>query len=475
MPRASTAKNVVVFLVDDATVEDIGYMPKVQRLLVNKGTTFTRAYSPFPLCCPARATILTGLYPHNHRVLSNYDPLGGFEVFDDSQTIATWLDDDYATSLVGKYFNDYADTPKGRRYVPPGWDAWKASIEPGTYNYLDQTLNINGVLTPFPGEYSTRLFGRQGRTFLNHRGSNQPFFLYEAFVAPHHGVPRDPDDIYAGNPYVEDRYRDTYTGPTIPADPSYNEADVSDKQSGVEHLPPLTPDQMAQLSEKLAQRREALRSVDDEVAATIKKVTALGQLDNTYFIFTSDNGYLQGQHRIARGKNSAYEPAARVPLIIRGPGFVSGSTYDNVTGLQDIAPTILSMTKQWRDQNEPVMDGRSLLRLVDGRQTTHRAQLLEARSSLKPISENRVARVDEDDLAPQRVTSTVSWRLRGIVTDHWWKYVEYPLTDGVELYDLDTDPYEQQNLAGDPLHSDRQARLAHRLDTLKSCDGTECQ
>lgn len=483
--------NVILFVVDDATVEDIRYMPRVQRRLVAQGTTFTRNYVPYPLCCPSRATILTGLYPHNHRVLGNFDPYGGFSKFTqsgrDRQTVATWLTDDYATSLVGKYFNDYADTNADRRYVPPGWDAWKASVEPGTYNYMRQELNLNGRLVAFPGVYSTTLFGQQGRVFLDHQGSRQPFFLYESFVAPHHGLPRDPDDLYAGNPYVEPKYRDTYTGPLVPTDngvpdPSYDEADVSDKQSGVQNLAPLTPDEISAQQESLAQRRESLRSVDDQIAATMNKVRKMGQLDNTYFILVSDNGYMQGQHRVASGKSKAYEPSARVPLIIRGPGIPADATYDGLTGMQDLAPTILDMTDQF-EGDIPALDGRSILSLLGGVRTD-RPLVLEV-ANPPSLSENKVARlddetayvrkVDQEALTTSAAQAQVGWRARGIVTPGHWKYVRYPLTGGVEMYDLTADPYELQNLAGKPAYADKQAALDAKQRAYQDCAARECR
>ncbi|CAN5534465.1 sulfatase [soil metagenome] len=467
---AVEGKNIVFFLLDDATAEDVEYMPNVQSLLREQGVTFTRAYSAFPLCCPARASILTGNYPHNHRVLGNVDPLGGFEIFNDPQTFATWINDDYSTALVGKYLNDYADTYRGRRYVPPGWDAWRAPVEPGTYNYLNQTLNIDGALVDFPGEYSSRLYGRLAREFLDDQGAGpEPFMLYLSFVAPHNGIPRDPDDQFKRNPYVEPLYRDTYTGPVTPNDLSYNEADVSDKQSGVQDNPLLTRREVAGASENLVQRREALRSVDDEIAATIAKVASLGELDDTYFILASDNGYIQGQHRISRGKSSAYEPSAHVPLIVRGPGLAPGSEYRGLVGLQDIAPTILTMSKQWRDQREPVMDGRSLLPLVDGTQSTRRAQLLEV-TQRDHLSEQQISRPNDP-----AATGKVTWVLRGLVTPTGWKYVEYRQSGGVEMYNLRADPFEETNRANDPGLSRRQERLDGWLRSLKSCDGLECQ
>ncbi len=477
---AAAAPNVVLFVVDDATVEDITYMPKVQDRLIVRGTTFTRHYVPYPLCCPSRATIFTGLYPHNHRVLGNFDPYGGFYGFKDTQTIATWLTDDYATSLVGKYFNDYADTNADRRYVPPGWDAWKGSVEPGTYNYLRQKLNLNGRLVDFPGVYSTSLFGQQGRLFLEHQGSKEPFFLYESFVAPHNGGPRDPDDVYAGSPYVQPKYRDTYSGPLVPADSSYNEADVSDKESGVENLPRLSRDKIAAQKESLVQRREALRTVDDEIGRTMDMIRRMGELQNTYFMLVSDNGYLQGQHRIAAGKRVAYEPAVRVPLIIRGPGIQVGGTYDGLTGMQDLAPTILSMTDEW-DATIPPLDGRSLLPLLDG-ETTDRPIVLEV-ADAPTVSEQRVATstdesrfVERDDRAALTGTASlqIEWLARGIVTPDRWKYVTYPQTGGVEMYDLTADPYELENLAGNPDYADKQAALDAEWRQYRYCDAVQC-
>lgn len=462
--------NVVVFLLDDAAAEDVEYMPAVQQLLVDQGTTFTRNYVPFPLCCPARATIFTGLYPHNHRVLGNIAPYGGFTAFNDTNTFATLIDDDYDTAFIGKYFNDYADTDEGRHYVPPGWDMWRGSVEPGTYSYMRQTLNMNGTLRRFPGVYSTRLFGEKGRLFLQNRvGQTDPFLLYQSFVAPHGGAPHELDDPYLPTPYVEPQYQNTYLGPRTPDDPSFNEEDVSDKRPAVQEQPPLDPVQIAAIGEAIAQRREALQSVDDEIEATIAEVAAMGELDNTYFVLLSDNGYMNGQHRQVQGKMAAYEPAARVPLIIRGPGVPAGASYDGVTGLQDIAPTILSMTRQWGDQPVAPMDGRSLLPLLKGTKDDTRPQLLE-RTVVDPYGDQLIARTD----VQSRLTS-VEWAMHGIVTQDRWKYVEYPREGAVELYDLSSDPYELENLAGQREYRRVERDLAALLEQYRWCSGTACR
>jgi arylsulfatase A-like enzyme len=139
--------NVVVILVDDATTADVASMPNVQRLIASEGTTFTRNYSPDPICCPARATILTGRYPHNHRVLDNVAPLGGFTLFDDSSTVATWLDRDYRTGLFGKYMNDNASQGS---YVPPGWDTYKARPATTPTTTSPRTCGSMGRFAAFP-------------------------------------------------------------------------------------------------------------------------------------------------------------------------------------------------------------------------------------------------------------------------------------------------------------------------------------
>jgi arylsulfatase A-like enzyme len=409
-------------------------------------------------------------------VLSNVDPYGGFQLFEDDSTLATWLTDDYATSLVGKYLNDYADTDADRRHVPPGWDAWKASVEPGTYKYTNQVINTNGRLIGYPGEYSTRLYGRLGRGFLDHQGSQQPFFLHESFVAPHAGSPLDPGDDRQYGPYVEAKYRDTYTGPRKPTengvlDGSYNEADVSDKQSGVENNDLLTADQRYKIGETIAQRRESLRSVDDEISATMDKVKAMGQMDNTYFILVSDNGLMQGQHRTG-GKGVAYEPAARIPLTIRGPGIARGATYKGLTGMQDIAPTVVDMTNQ---TDAPVTDGRSLLPLLGATATPDRSVLLEV-ANYPYLSDQQVAASsNEKALLPDNAPEEPNWQIRGVVTADRWKYVRYPQRGTVEMYDLSTDPYELDNLAGKPAFAEKEAALESELQATKDCDGLACR
>ena len=461
--------NVVVFLVDDATVEDVEHMPNVASLLADRGTTFTRTYSPFPVCCPARATILTGLYPHNHGVLDNVAPLGGFSKFRDGETVATYLDGDYATAMIGKYLNDYDDV----RYVPPGWDLFAAATDATAYNYVNQTMNINGELVSFRDTYTTNLYGRQARAFVDDSAPTS-FLVYLAWVAPHKGTPHESATDPTASPFVAPEYQDTYTGPLRPEDASYNEADVSDKPADVRLLPRLTSAQIRVQQEKLAQRRESLRSVDDEVARVIRSVRRAGELHDTYFIFTSDNGQMQGQHRVPFGKSVVYEPSSRVPLVIRGPGFPAGSSYDGVTGLQDLTPTILDVTDQPVARAGRLFDGVSLLRLVNGSLETRRPQLIE-RAIRASLSDVQIAEGHEPSAARADQLRDGAWLSRALVTAGNWKYVHYVQTGEIEMYDLDADPDELHNLAGNPRYTERQGRLARLLEKYQSCHGLGCR
>ncbi|HEY7042865.1 MAG TPA: sulfatase [Nocardioidaceae bacterium] len=462
---ATSRPNVVLMVVDDATVEDIKYMPNVQSLLVDHGTTFTRNYSPYPLCCPARATILTGQYSHNHRVLGNLPPLGGAPAFDPSHTIATYLDDDYRTAMIGKYLNGFNTLT-----VPPGWDTFLTPIRATIYNYLDQAMNSNGSLQRFDNLYSTTNYNDQALGFIT--SSQRPFFLDLSWVAPHNGSPLDtPTD--PGGPYVAEPYRDTYDGPPLPDDPSFNEADISDKRPSFQGHGSLSADRIAVIEDVLAQRREALRFVDDGVLSIVQAIADKGQLGKTFFIFVSDNGWLQGQHRIATGKSSAYEPSSHVPLIIRGPGIPAGVEFDGLSGLQDLTPTILDMTDEWAGKASTLIDGMSLLPLLEGTRTTDRPQVLEVATNAA-LTDQRADRLALRWHGKARVTS-VDWYMRGIVTADGWKYTEYPRTSEVEMYDLNSDPYEEHNLAGELLHGKQQASLRALLRQYRSCKGLGCR
>jgi N-acetylglucosamine-6-sulfatase len=196
------------------------------------------------------------------------------------------------------------------------------------------------------------------------------------------------------------------------------------------------------------------------------KVAAIGAAADTYYIFVSDNGYFQGQHRIRAGKQQPYEADARVPLIIAGPGLPHGAVVSQVTGLQDIAPTILAMTNERGSQGSFSIDGKSLLPLANGG-TSSRAQLLETAVTAQGREGN--------EFGAYGSRATITWKTRSIVTSKGWKLIRYLTTNEVELYHLATDPFEKRNLGRDPHYDAIQASLAARLTTLKLCSGADCR
>ncbi len=474
-PPASAAvprPNFVIIVLDDMRADDLVAMPHTQALIAGKGATFENAYAPFPLCCPARATILTGRYAHNHRVLSNYAPHGGISAFNPRHTIATWLRRaGYATAYVGKYLNGYGQaTPT--TYVPPGWTSWQG-LARGAHHYRSFTLNLNGRLRGYSGAYQTRVLGSRSAQFIRQLGA-KPYLLVAAFMAPHAGAPVEDDDATGelgcfdtglcdnATPAVSDTYADSESGSPMPLSPAYDEEDVGDKPAHIKALPRFRPEYAAVHQELYEQRLESIRSVDDQIHLLVQALAEMGRLRHTYIVVTSDNGYLMGEHRVPFGKVHHYEPSARVPMLMRGPGVPSGARVRQLVGLHDLAPTVLRATGTYGAQTRP-LDGRSLLPLIaDPRTAAARDLLLEA----GPVT------TGQDDSSVKRATPAAR-PYRAIRTNTGWKYVEYDTGD-TELYHLRTDPHELANLSADPAVADRREQLRRALTRLSACSGTEC-
>ncbi len=422
--------NIVLFLTDDQRHDTLEYMPIVQRELLGRGINFTNAYATTPLCCPSRASILTGRYAHHHGVLTNSGPQGGWRKFDDSSTLATWMQAaGMRTMLLGKYLNLYASLK-----VPPGWSEWFALWDKGKERkYYDYTVNQNGNVLQYgdrENEYSTDTLAREANNLLR-ADNGQPFFLYLSFHGPH--SPAKPAK------------RDRGTFDDLPPQrlPSYNEEDVSDKPAWVQRLPLLTPDQQQAHDRFRRHQIETLQAIDRAVGSVIDTLRADGRLDSTWFVFMSDNGFSLGEHRLAEGKTCGYEECVRIPLVIAPPpGRMSefgAPRIDQRLMLNiDLAPTLAELAGAVPDQ---VIDGVSIVPfLADPRSAWRTEGMLELWAN-------------DDDIAFQGV------RVDG------WKYLRYENGEQ-ELYDLDADPFELSNLAASPDHMARLAELVARLEAL---------
>jgi N-acetylglucosamine-6-sulfatase len=449
--RLQRRPNVIVLMTDDQTVESMRAMKNVDRLLAKPGATFMQSIVTFPLCCPSRATFLTGQYAHNHRVLSNVPPTGGYEKLDHSTTLPVWLRrGGYHTVHIGKHLNGYGVArPKE---VPPGWSEWYGSIDPSTYRYVDFTLNENGRLVRYQRRvnYQTDVYSRKAVEVIRRRAPRRtPFFLFVGFTAPHSGGPRELDDPPAlKTPAPAPRHRDRFLFEPLPTLPDFNEEDVRDKPLVVRRRPVLNGVQVGALTEAYQQQLESLLAVDEAVARIVAALRQAGDLQKTLIVFTSDNGYFYGQHRIPSGKVYVYEPAIRVPLIMRGPGIARGAKITELVANIDLAPTIADVANVTPLR---IVDGRSLLPMLQrGVKPAPRSFLIESPPSDVPRQVFTAIRT------PQHL------------------YASYASGDQ-ELYDLATDPYELTSLHRDPTHAPLVAELSLRLEQLRRCAGAACR
>lgn len=515
---AQAAKpNVVVVTTDDWTLRIASRMPNFRRL-ERLGTTFANAFVSYDLCCPARTTFLTGQYAHNHGVRSNFFLSGGgFKSFRGARnSLPAWLQRaGYRTAFVGKYLNEYGSTAP--REIPPGWNDWHGLIDYSTYNYFNWAINENGrvhyhgdrayadALIAFARagvegrirsvgdalavmkatfkpvdyyglarerDYQVDVVGRIADQALRRLigagaggatgGPGKPFFLWYTPIAAHkEGDYERVAGLRPGPPQSVDprppaRYAHTYDAVGPPSDPSIDEADVSDKPASVSGRPLMTPDVVAGIRRNERGRLGAARAADDAVGRLLDTLRRAGQLDRTLFVYTTDQGYLQGQHRIPDNKYFAYEPGIHIPMVMAGPGVPRGRTVRDMVFNHDLAPTIVDAAHARAGR---VMDGVSLLPRLHGSRLAPRDLALEA---LQPSLTFKIGVPVFDLQAPYY----------GVRTDRY-KYVKWSFGDE-ELYDLRRDPYELENLAGNPADGALKARLAAEARRLRACRGQAC-
>ncbi|MBI5030467.1 MAG: sulfatase [Chloroflexi bacterium] len=359
--RVNTLPNIVLILADDLDVRlnTLDYTPYIRNLLQYQGTTFDNALVPVSLCCPSRASLLRGQYVHNHQIYTNGPPDGGLQKALDlnleNSTIATVLQSaGYRTALMGKYLNGYPIS-NALTYIPPGWNEFYSPSSDAAYFGFNYTMNMNGVLVPFGNaadDYMTDVLARIAVNFITRTASTgTPFFMYVGTYAPH--GPSVPAPRHAG----------LFNNVDAPKGGSFNELDNSDKPPIIASLPLLTPTQIAEIDDHYRNRLRSMQAVDEMIAALVATLQSTGTLSNTYFIFTSDNGYHMGQHRFPPGKYTNYEEDLRVPLIIRGPGVPISQTSTALVSTMDLMPTFAEIAQA------PIpsyVDGRSLLGLLSG-------------------------------------------------------------------------------------------------------------
>ena len=481
---AEPSPNVILIVTDDQALSDYDKtsMPRTTKLLGRSGTTFRQAIATTPLCCPSRASIITGQYGHNNGVLRN----NYAELRQKTNTLPVWMDRaGYNTIHVGKFMNRYADAVASPAEVAPGWDQWHTVVTPSYYGY---DLQVNGGTIPFgtaADDYLGRVIDERSTKMVERFApKRRPFFLQVDHYAPHialGGEERGSTSTRcAGGATPDPSDEGSFAGEPLPPKPSFNEEDVSDKPSFVRSLPTMDSGLVGMLPVLRQCALESLASVDRNVAALRKSVEAAGELDRTVFVFLSDNGLFYGEHRIPGSKHNPYEEAVRVPMVVSAPRDLIGGRPPARVGLQvgniDVAPTILDFAgaepcPSDRARDCRVMDGRSMVPLLRGEEEAwpdDRALVVELARGHSPTGGDGRA----CNYSGVRTTDGLLAHHRGAV-DPAAGGDCVPI-DEYELYDLAADPFELQSIhstvtgaAPTPLETDLSARLA----ALEDCRG----
>jgi arylsulfatase A-like enzyme len=461
-------------------------MPKTQALLGAQGATFLKAFASDPLCCPSRVTVQTGEYAHNTGVLGNTPPQGGYQSFNDKNDLPIWLQSaGYRTVHIGKMPNGFAES-KGDTYVPPGWGPFPAKGEfygfigpPSAYTAF--TLNENGVDKTYSGDdYSTDVYADLAvdaidREFDTPALSSSPLYMQVQFFAPHD--PAIPAPKYVG----------AFATAPLPIDPSFNEKNVKDKPGWIRAISRFGPGIISKITTRYRNRLETLLSVDDAVERIVGELAAKGQLGNTYLIFTSDQGLMQGQHRLHQGKFVAYDPSTQVPLLVRGPGIPAGSQPRALVWNGDITPTILEAAGATPGLPQ---DGHSLLPFaIDPAKKSTRPLLFEtgppggvfepgttaasaSRAGQRRVKFGTYVKNTDQDHTAQFARAIVAPRYRGIRTG---RYLLVKYQDGSrEMYDLSHDPFELRSVYKNSRYFPVRHFLLKHLKALVLCKGPVC-
>jgi N-acetylglucosamine-6-sulfatase len=447
--RRQKRPNVVVVMTDDQD-NTLRGMDSVYGMLSARGTTFANSYTSYPLCCPSRATFLTGLYAHNHGVRESDSPQA-YNSLDGTSTLPVWLRrSGYRTAMVGKYLNGYGvndgnflESVPDAREIPPGWAEWDALTGGSDQRRYGYKLNENGDIRYYgygPKNYVTDVLASKAVDYVKRVAPRpKPFFLWFTPTAPH----GEAGNLFGAtrNPTPAPRHLGVYGSAGYPRTPNFDEVDVSDKPEFVRNKPRLAADEIFDIDSRYRGRMESLLAVDDAVKRIVNRLRKTGDLRKTYIVFTSDNGLQLGSHRLLF-KAFLYEESTRVPLVIRGPGFPAGAVRQQPVSNVDLAPTIVQLT---RARAGLTMDGRSLL----------------------PFAADASVGSGRELLFESYQTSSFALQRDGYI------YIGHGSGEE-ELYDLAADPFELDSLHASGPHLALKAELAARLAQLRSCSGSGC-
>jgi N-acetylglucosamine-6-sulfatase len=426
--------NLLVIMTDDMSRWMLNFMSTVQERMIVDGMEFKQFYAAVPLCSPDRASFLTGQYPHNHQLLTNIAAARTFhESGLDKNTLATDLRSgaSYKTALIGKYLNAYNAFSEGD-YVPAGWDHWVGlanADNPTIIANIDGTWSDTGVSTT----EEIRWLSDHADSFIR-ANENGPWFCLLSVRAPHGPYTPSADSAH----YADD----------IPLrrSESFDEPDadgMSDKPLGLRWRDALTAEKIAEIEAIQEGALEELQDVDKEVGRLLDIISSTNQAERTYVFFTSDNGFLLGEHRIV-DKNLAYQEASILPLVVRGPGVASGSKCDALTSMVDLRATLTNLAGV---AGSYAYDGRALTPLLSN-------------NGLAPGAWRKRLLFEAPGFK-----ETLGWHA---LHDARYVYVEW--TNGEkELYDMVADPSQLDSIHES--RSDLVSQYSAQLAALKSAKG----
>jgi N-acetylglucosamine-6-sulfatase len=449
--------NIVFVLTDDLAWNLVQYMPRVQQMQ-RDGLTFSNYFVTDSLCCPSRASIFTGRFPHDTGIYTNTAPDGGFNAFhqngEESQTFPLLLQAaGYRTGLMGKYLNGYDPAALGDRatpYVPPGWNEW--DVAGNAYREFNYSLNENGHVVHYgrdASSYMTDVLARKSVRFIDQAAAEgKPFMLEVATFAPHAPFVPAPRD------------RRDFPGLKAPRTPAFDAPNV-DAPSWLTDYMPLRPRSIRRIDRSFRRRAQSVQAVDALIGQVEAELERQHLAGDTYLVFSSDNGLHMGDHRLLPGKLTAFDSDIRVPLIVVGPQVLRGQTVTELAENIDLAPTFLRLAGV---SPPPTVDGRSLASLIRGERSPawRRAVLVE--------HHGRVTDPNDPDLPTSGAGNPPTYEALRTGNS---TYVEY--ADGEhEFYDLGADPFELHNTFTQ-LPPSEQASLHAMVTALQNChDAATC-
>ncbi|KAL4738346.1 alkaline-phosphatase-like protein [Aspergillus similis] len=491
-PQTSPNKPNFVFIItddQDLQLDSIEFMPLVSKHLEQKGTFFSNHFVTTALCCPSRVSLWTGRQAHNTNVTDVTPPYGGYPKFVDrgfnDNFLPVWLQNaGYDTYYTGKLFNAHTVDNYHSPYVN-GFTGSDFLLDPFTYSYLNSTYQRNrDEPVSYEGRHTVDVITEKALGFLNDGlNGDRPFFLTIAPVAPHSNV-----DVSAlagdrGAPTIMtepiplDRHKSLFQDVKVPRTKHFN-PDEPSGVSWIKNLPQQNESTVEYHDHFYRQRLRALQGVDELVDLVVTKLEASGQLDNTYIIYTSDNGYHIGQHRLPPGKACGFEEDIRVPLFIRGPGVPENKVEEAVTTHIDLAPTIFDLAEIPLRED---FDGTPIPLPGVEDNTSIRHEHVTVEYWGKSYLEGEKGALSNPENLPFFTNNT--YKSVRIIGEGYNLYYSVWCNNEHELYDLTTDPYQLNNLYNT---NDKSAmifghslsQVISRLDSillvLKSCKGATC-